>query len=165
MYATQQINEYMYILWMTTDRKAPSLSSLPLSLSLSLPRVQVFLAILSRTHSADIIHKKGLCIWKGQCAPGECPGASDGGFYNVFNNSEAYEVTKNQDPDWYGLITDLCPLYAGKYKIIGVKLLFFNYEKQFCRVILKLDFDASIKSPGSKKTNWVWLMSIFSFHI
>jgi Niemann-Pick C1 protein len=81
----------------------------PLSRGLA---VLVFLAILSRTHSADIIHKKGLCIWKGQCALGECPGASDGGFYNVFNNSEAYEVTKNQDPDWYGLITELCPLYA-----------------------------------------------------
>ena len=78
------------------------------------PRVQVFLVVLSQSHSADIIHEKGRCIWKGQCAPGDCPRANDDGFYNIFNNSEAYKVTKNEDPDWYGLITELCPLYAGK---------------------------------------------------
>ncbi|CAI8031991.1 NPC intracellular cholesterol transporter 1 [Geodia barretti] len=76
--------------------------------------VLVFLVVLSQSHSADIIHEKGLCIWKGQCAPGDCPRANDDGFYNIFNNTEAYEVTKNEDPDWYGLITELCPLYAHK---------------------------------------------------
>ena len=91
------------------------------------PRVQVFLVVLSQSHSADIIHEKGLCIWKGQCAPGDCPRANDDGFYNIFNNTEAYEVTKNEDPDWYGLITELCPLYARKYKIISVKI----FKKQF----------------------------------
>ena len=50
----------------------------------------------------------------GQCPHNICGAANQDGYYNFFNNSWAYNVTEEEDKEWYDLIEELCPLYIGR---------------------------------------------------
>jgi Niemann-Pick C1 protein len=66
---------------------------------------------LSQTGEEEIIHEKGRCLWNAQCTDKICQRTNDNQFYNIFNNTWAYNVSEKSDKDWYDLIKDTCPMY------------------------------------------------------
>ena len=80
----------------------------------TLAHTQAFLALLSlSTAEVKVVREEGRCFWSGQCPKDVCGPTESGRNYYLFNNSMAFNVTEESDPELYSLIEEMCPMYIG----------------------------------------------------